>query len=79
MILPLGFGASWEFPEANWLGPIHIDMTSCWCFKGYFKDILEMLRSINFWSITLTKEFCAQPLRHVWLMFIHKAEVEKDN
>ena len=24
------------------------------------------------------KEFCAQPLSLVWLMFIHKAEVEKD-
>ena len=30
-------------------------------------------------EITLRKEFCAQPLSHVWLMFIHKAEVEKDN
>ena len=30
-------------------------------------------------KITLTKEFCAQPLSFVWLMFIHKAEVEKEN
>ena len=27
--------------------------------------------------ITLTKEFCAQSLSLVWLMFIHKAEVER--
>ena len=34
---------------------------------------------INLQRITLTKELCAQPLSLVWLMFIHKAEVEKGN
>ena len=27
--------------------------------------------------ITLTLEFCAQPLRHVWLMYKQIAELEK--
>ena len=42
------------------------------------RDFLLVLTT-NFSEITLTKEFCAQPLSLVWLMFIHKAEVEKDN
>ena len=29
--------------------------------------------------ITLTLEFCAQPLRPVWLMFAGKVKLEKDN
>ena len=28
-------------------------------------------------EITLTLEFCAQPLRHVWLMYEQIAELEK--
>ena len=28
-------------------------------------------------KITLTLEFCAQPLRHVWLMYEQIAELEK--
>ena len=29
-------------------------------------------------QITLTKEFCAQPLRQVWLIVCTKTEFEKD-
>ena len=30
-------------------------------------------------KITLTKEFCAQPLSLVWLLYIQKAEFKEDN
>ena len=29
--------------------------------------------------MTLTKYYCAQPLCLVWLMYVKKAELEKDN
>ena len=31
-----------------------------------------------FLGFTLTKMFCGQPLRLVWLMYVQKADLEKD-
>ena len=36
------------------------------------------LKVKNSLTITLTKEFCAQPLRLVWLIVCTKTELEKD-
>ena len=47
------------------------------CFCGYLY-IPHPTQIYKIFKITLTLEFCAQPLRPVWLMYVQIAELEKD-
>ena len=61
--------------NACWRNFLMAGMSPCFCWYLYIPhptQIDKILKS------TLTLEFCAQPLRPVWLMYVHIAELEKD-
>ena len=57
------------------LGISDIDLSAD---KYSFEEIEEAFHIDNYKIITLTKEFCAQPLRLVWLIVCTKTELEKE-
>ena len=61
--------------HACWRNFLMTGMSPCFCGYLYIPHPTQIDK---IFKSTLTLEFCAQPLRTVWLMFVQKEALEKD-